>query len=44
MDRNGLTIHPLEKDYYLNQKILQGILLGLSFSPKGIKDSAMDSW
>jgi hypothetical protein len=35
----GLAIRPLDKDYDLNQQIPQGILLGLSSSSKGIKDS-----
>ena len=38
-NRNGLAIRPLDKDYYLNQQIPPGILLGLSSSSKGIKDS-----
>ena len=36
---NGVKIRPLDKDYYLNQQIPPGILLGLSSSSKGIKDS-----
>ena len=35
----GLEIRQLDKDYYLNQQIPPGILLGLSSSSKGIKDS-----
>ena len=34
-----ITIRPLDKDYYSNQQIPPGILLGLSSSSKGIKDS-----
>ena len=36
---NGVKIRPLDKDYYSNQQIPPGILLGLSSSSKGIKDS-----
>ena len=36
---NGVKIRPLDKDYNLNQQIPPGILLGLSSSSKGIKDS-----
>ncbi len=35
----GLAIRLLDKDYCANQKIPPGILLGLSSSSKGIKDS-----
>ena len=35
----GLAIRPLDKDYYHNQQIPPVILLGLSSSSKGIKDS-----
>ena len=36
---NGIMICQLDKDYYSNQQIPPGILLGLSSSSKGIKDS-----
>ena len=34
-----MAIRPLDKDYYLKQKIPQGILLGFSFSSMEIKES-----
>ncbi len=36
---NGITIRPLDKDYYSNQQIPLGILLGFPSSSKGIKES-----
>ncbi len=35
----GLAIRPLDKDYYLNQKIPPRIFSVFSSSPKGINDS-----